>query len=171
MLVAEGRSLWDAGDLTEAAAYVEDSRAEAAGEMGKVSIGVPSQTTFTSRTGSLDISLFNETGYPIEARVVLRALDMKFEPAVIDQTFEPGTERLTVEAEAQTSGTFPIEVKVETADGYVVTEQEVQVRSTEFNVVALAITIGAVAFLILFYTVKVMRKRRSPPDVAEASTS
>lgn len=171
VLVAEGRSLWDAGDLTQAAAYVEDSRAEATGEMGKVSIGVPSQTTFTSRTGSLDISLFNETGYPIEARVVLRALDMKFDPAVIDQTFEPGTERLTVEAEAQTSGTFPIEVKVETADGYVVTEQEVQVRSTEFNVVALAITIGAVAFLILFYTVKVMRKRRSPPDVAEASTS
>jgi Family of unknown function (DUF6049) len=159
ILVAEGRALWDVGDISRAASYATDSLAEADDEMAKVTLGVPSQTTFTSRTGTLDVSLFNETGYPVEAKVVLRALDMNFDPSEVDRTFEAGTNRLSIEAEAQTSGTFPIEVRVETPDGYTIASEAVQVRSTEFNVVALAITFGAVAFLILFYVVKAMRRR------------
>ena len=72
ILVAEGRTLWDAGQIPIAASYATDSFDEAAGEMSKVTLGVPSQTTFTSRTGTLDVSIFNETGYPVEARLVLR---------------------------------------------------------------------------------------------------
>ena len=169
ILVAEGRTLWDAGEIALAAGYATDSYDEATGEMSKVTLGVPSQTTFTSRTGTLDISIFNETGYPVEARLVLGALDMSFDPAVVDDTFPPGTSRLSVQAEAQSSGTFPIEVRIETADGYAVATQAVQVRSTEFNVVALAITFGAVAFLFLFYTIKAMRRRRARQDPAEVT--
>jgi hypothetical protein len=168
VLVAEGRTLWGAGETELAAEYAAAAEAEAVGEMRKVTLSVPSQTTFTSRTGTLDILLDNGTGYPVEVRVVLRALDMSFQPAEFDQTFEPGRERLSVQAEAQTSGTFPIEVRIETSDGYTIASESMQVRSTEFNVVALAITLGAVAFLIIFYVVKVMRRRKTRNEPAEA---
>jgi hypothetical protein len=75
-----------------------------------------------------------------------------------------------VSAEAQASGTFPIEVRVETEDGHALTVESVQVRSTEFNVVALAITLGAVLFLILFYVTKAIRRRRRR-EPASASTT
>lgn len=170
-LVAQGRTLWEAGAVSAAAAYALESHEEASSEMNKISLGVPSQTTFTSRSGSLDISVFNEADYPVEAKVLLRALDMEFQPSSFDEVFPPGTRRLTIEAEAQTSGTFPIEVRIETPDGYQIASDAVQVQSTEFNIVALAITFGAVVFLILFYTVKVMRRRRAREDLAGAAGS
>jgi hypothetical protein len=167
ILVAEGRPLWDV-DIDLADSYTRQAGAEAQEEMSKVTLGVPDETTFTSRAGSLDIALFNQTDYPIDVTVVLESLDMAFDPSTFERTFPPGTTRLSVEAEAQTSGTFPMQVRVETDDGYPVAIRSVQVRSTEFNIVALAITLGAVAFLILFYLAKALRRRRGP---AEAHSS
>jgi hypothetical protein len=171
VLVSEGQTLWsEANGIDRALSYAEDSRDEIDSEMGKVTLGVPGETTFTSRAGSLDISLFNQTGYPIDARVLLTALDMEFDPATFDRTFPPGTTRLSVGAEAQASGTFPIEVRAETEDGHPLAIESVQVRSTEFNIVALAITLGAVAFLILFYVTKAIRRRRRREPASASST-
>lgn len=170
ILVAEGRSLWDANNVSVAESYASRSFEEATGEMEKVVLGVPPETTFTSRTGTLDVSLISRTEYPVEVKVVLRALDMNFDPATFEDRLEPGTnKRRSIGAEAQTSGTFPIEVRVETADGYTIASEAIQVTSTEFNVVALAITFGAVAFLILFYVIKGMR-RRARHETAEIAS-
>jgi Family of unknown function (DUF6049) len=171
VLVAEGQSLWAEPDGFEiATSYAVDTRAEAESEMSKVELGVPNETTFTSRAGQLDVSLFNQTGYPVDVEVRLESLDMVFDPDTVERTFAPGTTRLSVQAEAQTSGTFPIQLRVLTEDGRTVASESIQVRSTEFNVVAVAITLGAVAFLILFYVMRaVFRRRRRNP--AEASST
>lgn len=176
ILVAQGRTLWgDFGDIAFATSFITTSREEARAEMGKVTLAVPSETTFTSRAGSIEVSLFNETGYPVEAQVLLESLDMEFNPATIEFTADDplaeGTTRLSVDAEAQTSGTFPITVTVATAGGDTLASESIQVRSTEFNVVALAITFGAVGFLILFYVVKAVRRRRNRTRAAEAPTT
>jgi hypothetical protein len=55
---------------------------------------------------------------------------------------------LTFQVQAQTTGRFPVQVRIETRDGYVLSEGELVVRSTAYNRIALIITIGAALFLL-----------------------
>jgi hypothetical protein len=43
----------------------------------------------------------------------------------------------------------------------------IEIRSTEFNRIALALTLGALVFLILFYGAKAVRRRRGRDDDRE----
>jgi hypothetical protein len=73
---------------------------------------------------------------------------------------------LTVDVAAQSSGIFPLVVTVETPDGTFITDKTIEVRSTEFNEIALGLTFGALAFLILFYITRAIRGRRSRVEPA-----
>jgi hypothetical protein len=72
-----------------------------------------------------------------------------------------------VDIRAGSSGIFPLEVAVETPDGsYEIDKRSITVRSTEFNQVALLITLGALGFLVFFFLLRGIRRRRGPDEVA-----
>jgi Family of unknown function (DUF6049) len=171
VLVAESRLWWnDATTLSIGESYATGAREEVERELSKISIGGRRNVTLTSRRGEVPLLLVNDTGYDVslEVQLVAEGRDIEISENVIRGSFPPGTSPLPFEASARSSGGFRVRVRVQTADGYPVHETFISVRSTEFNEIALGITIGALAFLILFYIFRGARRRRLAHDEAAA---
>lgn len=170
VLVAQSLLWWaDAGNSLEAgASFATDAQREAAAELGKISIGGKRDITLTSRTGPVPLSLQNGTDYDVTLEVRLESdRDLEINDRVLSQTFSPGATALPIQASARASGIYPVRVRVQTADGFQVYETVIRIRSTEFNEIALAITIGALVFLVMFSMIRGVRRRRHPVEAAE----
>jgi hypothetical protein len=110
--------------------------------------------------------LFNDNPYPVTVEVSLSSTDLDFDtPSRLSRRVEEGNFPLEVEATALGSGQFPLTVRLYPPGGNVVIDKtEIAVRSTQFNKIALGLTIGALAFLFLFYALRALRRRRAPGD-------
>ena len=179
VLVAQSRVWWpEAEDGLE---YARLTREEVEGEFGKIRITGPQEITLTSKTGQIQFVVLNETGYEVDLNVLvaslgvtenltLRGQGLSREDIVAPQHLASEQERITFDVTTRASGIFPLEVQLETPDGLDIGEPvPLTVRSTEFNEIALGLTFGALAFLILFYVVRALRRRRSGgPQEVEA---
>ncbi|MQA99556.1 MAG: hypothetical protein GEU78_04590 [Actinobacteria bacterium] len=163
LLVAQSRSWWtDEELLARGMRYAERTRDIAATELDKVFVRAPGEITLTSEEGVITLSLVNEADYPVTVRVVPQSDDVTFDPSSIEDRFEANaSSQFRVSVRSQSSGIFPVRVGLETANGAEIRSPLlITVRSTTFNDVAVAITLGALAFLILFYALRGIRKRR-----------
>jgi hypothetical protein len=110
--------------------------------------------TFTSRRGEIPITVVNRTGYPVRVRVDVTSPKLEFPEGssrVIDVLPPPGA-TITFPANAEATGTFPLRITLSSPDGaVVVSSEELLVRSTAANVLALALTGGALLFLLVWY--------------------
>ena len=160
VLVAQSKWWWT--DPEQGLAYAREAAERVDSEFEKVRIIGPNEITLTSRTGELQFLIVNETGYPITAGVELVSTQLDLnetEPYEI----AAAQQRLNVPVTTRASGIFRLTVQLVTPEGIPIGEsQQIRVRSTDFNAIALGITFGALAFLILFYAVRgIRRKRRS----------
>ena len=157
--------LWwtnDAERLAIGASFATSARDEAQAEFDKISIGGRTDITLASRRGTLPLSLQNATDYPVTLEIHLesRDRDLDLSERTVEQTFETGATPLSVAISARASGIYPVGIRVLTSDGYEVSQTSVSIRSTEFNEIALAITVGALLFLVTFSVVRGVRRRR-----------
>ncbi len=165
-LVAESRLLWPSFELFQNAInYIEATETETATHVSKVSIGGPTQINLTSQTGEIPLVISNGAAFPTIVRVTIRSLqpDLMLTPTQIEPQRINANDafQFTVQAASRSSGIFPVEVVVETPDGTLdIATKQVTVRSTEFNRVALAVTLGAFAFLVFFYLLRLVKRRR-----------
>ncbi|MGH2750555.1 MAG: DUF6049 family protein [Actinomycetota bacterium] len=159
-LVAESRNWWMDEELADRGVdYVRASLDEARSEMNKVSIEVNERITLTSRGEDIPVRVLNDTGYPVKVRFQLNSPKLRFADEKV-QTFDSGRTPLTIPVRAESSGIFRVTMALVTPDGSeVIAESEPSVRSTEFNNIALAITVGALLFLIVFYALRWYRRR------------
>lgn len=170
-LVAESRLWWSSPDLFEnATGYLEGTESETQEQVAKVTIGGPSQINLTSQTGEIPLVVSNGTSFPTTVRIGVRSLqpDLTLTPEELEPQRINANDafQFTIQAESRSSGIFPVEVTVETPEGELeIATKEVTVRSTEFNRVALAVTVGAFVFLVLFYLLRLVKRRR--PQAAE----
>lgn len=165
-LVAESRLWWSSPELlVGAAAYLDGSVEQAQAEIDKITIGGPSEINLTSRQGEIPLVVSNGTGFPTTVSVSVSSPqpDLVLAPdSVAPQLIAADdTYQFTIEANARSSGIFPIEVVVQTSDGTLdLAYKKITIRSTEFNRIAVGMTVGALVFLVVFYLVRVARKRR-----------
>ena len=165
-LVAESRLWWSSPELLEVADdYLDGTLEQAEAEIDKISIGGPSEINLTSREGEIPLVVSNGTGFPTTVSVSVSSPqpDLVLDPATVrpQQIAADDTYQFTVEANARSSGIFPIEVVVQTSDGSLdLAYKRITIRSTEFNRIALGLTAGAFAFLVLFYLLRVARRQR-----------
>ncbi|MGH2746928.1 MAG: DUF6049 family protein [Actinomycetota bacterium] len=166
VLTAESRTWWTDPELIERGlAYARATRAETESDLSKISVESFEEITLTSRTGTVSLLVRNETGYPVTLEIELRSPKLTFAEPVITQTFSDEATPLEVGVTAQSSGIFPLQVFLKTPDGLDIEPngaREISVRSTELNRIALVITVSALAFLILFYVSRWIRRRRRP---------
>ena len=168
VLVSQSRMWWRSSELQAAgASYAADSTERARKELGRLSLGGPADVTLTSRRGEVLFVVSNEARYPATfgLRVDPSRSDVEIEPRDFeDQRIGPGiTRQFTLTARTH-SVISPIEVQLTTPDGsYVIANKVINIRSTDFNDIAVGITLGAFAFLVLFYLVRGFRRRRSAP--------
>jgi hypothetical protein len=166
MLVAQSRIWWtDEAARATGLSYATDTRARIENELDRVNLNIL-DTTLTSRRSLIGMDVLNNAPYPVTVDVELISSDITIDEDEIDELREitieaGGGERLEVEAVAESSGIFAVDARIETPDtGETIDSVAFTVRSTNFNQIALALTFGALAFLIFFYAWHVIQRRR-----------
>jgi Family of unknown function (DUF6049) len=169
ILVAQSRTFWtDDAQTDDALDYALDSRDEVEAELAKISIVGSDVITLTSQRGEIQLVVSNATDYPVSLDLVINSR-LEVEPPEVS-TFEPGTTRVNLEVSAATSGVTSVTISLRTREGFPVGSAKViQVRSTALNEVALAVTLGALLFLILFYAWRSLRRRGHPAETPSAA--
>lgn len=159
VLVAQSRELWT--DLPRGASYARESVDEVESELQQIRVVGPDQITLTSKRGEFQFIVVNDTGYDVTVDVALISQDLNLPDSGLREV-PPGQNAVTVDVITEASGIFPLTVQLRTPDGLEISEAKpITVRSTEFNEIALAITFGALAFVIIFYFVRGMRRKRN----------
>lgn len=132
-------------------------------EFSKIRAPARQVITLTSREGVIPLVVSNATGYPVRIVIRLDSDKLRFPGGSrLSYLLEPPAKTIDVEAITDTSGTFPLRVVVETPDGSrEVSRSTVRVRSTAYNVIAVAITAGAGLFLVVWWLFGVYRRRRA----------
>jgi hypothetical protein len=173
VLVAQSRLWWaDAITQAEGSAYTTEARAQATTELNKVSIGGVNEISMTSQRAQIPFVLSSRADHPVTVDVNLFSPKLGFDRSQLKGiVVQHGTQQIAVQATARASGIFPVEVTVETSDGYVLARKSIQIRSTNFNQIALGLTLGAFVFLIAFYIWGVVKKRRGRAAGPTAGTT
>ena len=173
VLVSESRAWWGDDTLQEQGeSYALDSADEAERELGKITIGEnPSEVRLTSRQAQVPVVVFNEATYPVSVAIHLESPQLQISETFPETIQAHSLRQLNVDVTvpAQSSGIFPLRVTVQTPEGVTIADRDdITIRSTEFNEIALGITFGALAFLIFFYVIRTIRRRRGAGEPAQA---
>jgi hypothetical protein len=162
-LVAQSRLWWrDALAQSRGADYAQATSAEIDREFSNITVKGLDEISLTSERGDIPVVVFNDSDYAIAVAVRLVASQLELDQDRFEFTVEPhSSHQLTAHARVRSSGIFPLRVDLETPDGsFRIASKSVRIRSTEFNVIALTITFGALAFLVFFYLARLLRARR-----------
>ena len=167
--MSESRLWWrDPTLLAEGERYASDAAAEAERELGKISIGPNDEVSLTSTSAEVPIVILNDASYEVSVNVHIVSTDLNLDDTYAITVQANGVRQLTVDVAAQSSGIFPLFVTVETPDGREIhPPRKIQIRSIEFNEIALGLTFGALAFLVLFYITRAVRGHRAKVEAAE----
>jgi Family of unknown function (DUF6049) len=173
ILVAQSRLWWgDPSTQALGASYASLAQSEATQELHKVTIGGVNEISMTSQRAQIPFVLSSRADHPVRVDIHLFSPKLSFDRSQLTGiVVHKGTQQIAVQATAQASGIFPVEVSVETSDGYVIAKKSIQIRSTNFNQIALGLTLGALLFLVIFYTWSAIRKRRERAAGRPAGTS
>lgn len=112
------------------------------------------RVTLTARSGDVPITIENRLDYPVDVTVVLTSAKVEFPDGnVRTVTLPPGTPtQVDVAVEAKASGAFPLDVVVQSPDGATkLGTARYTVRSTAISGIGLFLSIGAGAFLLLWW--------------------
>jgi hypothetical protein len=150
VLVAEARDF--IRDEPAGLAFLDAVQARVRREFDKVEPPRPSSITLTSRGGVIPVTIRNLAGYRVHVRVVLLSARLEFlEGDSRRVVLERPVQTFTFPVRAQTTGRFPVTVRLETPQGAAIAESQIVVRSTAYNVLALVITLGAALFLATWW--------------------
>lgn len=151
--------------------YLEGAEEQVRSEIARIEMPQHRSITLTAREGEIPVTITNTLGYPV--RAVLRVLSdtLEFPEGAtqdLDLLRENTTSQFTVRA--QSSGSFPLRVRLETPDGLLLTESRFTVRSTAISGVGTALSAGAGLFLAVWWGnhFRIRRSRRLVPAATDA---
>ena len=142
---------------------LHQQRAEQAAHAG------PQTITLTSRTGVIPLSVGSGLGYPVDVVLQVHSDKLRFPDGdrITISKLQPPNQTIQVRAITQSSGTFPLDVSLFTPDGTLISESQLTIRSTAYNVVALWITAAAGLFIIGWWLVGWLRRFRARGTAAK----
>jgi hypothetical protein len=159
VLTAQSRSLW--ADPALGASFATESAKEITRELNKIKVIGPEEITLTSKEGQFEFIIVNENNYAVTVEVDMTSdkLDLPDSDPI---DIAPGRKRVEINVTTQTSGTSRVFVQLRTPDGLEISDvTQIRVNSTVFNEIALGITFGAIAFVVIYYSVRGIRRRRN----------
>jgi hypothetical protein len=150
VLIAESAGL----DDDARSAYLDGVGATIDGQLDGIVTPADQRVTLTDRSGDIPLTIENQLDYPVDVTVVLTSAKLEFpEGNTRTVTLPPSTPtQVDVAVEAKASGAFPLDVSVQSPDGAVpLGTARYTVRSTAISGVGLFLSIGAGAFLLLWW--------------------
>lgn len=164
LAISESSIWWDSKrETSRGLDYAETVVKDVRREFSKIHAPRPQTITLTSRTGVIPLVVTNSADYPVQVIVRLESENLEFSTGnVIRQLLAPPAQTFDVTAKTTSSGTFPLRVVVETPGRAIqIDATNLTVRSTAYNLVAVAITAGAAIFLISWWLISTARRRIS----------
>ncbi|MDQ4005699.1 MAG: DUF6049 family protein, partial [Actinomycetota bacterium] len=159
-LLAESRYLLPRDEL--AVEYLRTIRGAVRAELSKVHPPSPSTITLTSRGGSVPVTLRSDADYPVRVNLTLSSPRLTFlEGGSRVVTLEQAQQAFVFPVRAQTTGRFPVEVRVATPTGMPIASSTIVIRSTAYNRVALVLTIGAAVFLLAWWGRRLLPRQKT----------
>lgn len=162
LLIAESSDWWGSRRLQNRGSdFAESVQSSVKGEFEKIKAPAPQTITLTSRTGVIPLVISTQTDYPVQVLIKLDSDKLNFpEGTQIRSLLVPPAQTVRVPAVAEASGTFPVRVVVSTPNSSLqLATTRLVVRSTAYNVVGVAITIGAGVFMLFGWVGGVLRRR------------
>lgn len=138
-------------------------RAELQRAFARISAPPDRNVTLTSADATLPIRLENASGRPVTVSIDVQSnrIDADLQK-LVNRQLQPGSNRIDLPVRVRTSGAFTIRVVVRSPDGrHELTRSAIAVRSQAFNGVGLALSVGAGAFLVLWWLATHRRRRRT----------
>lgn len=129
------------------------------------SVQVPSHRsiTLTARTGEIPVTVLSKAGYPLKVQIRVASDKLDFPRGSlrsVDLNRRSTTERFSVRA--RTSGSFPLRVVLTSPDGALeLGTSRFTVRSTAASGVGVVLSVGAMAFLLVWWGRHLVRGRRN----------
>lgn len=138
--------------------------------VAKIEVPDPRTITLTSRSGEIPLTFRNDTGAPIRLRAALASAKLFFpHGSVLDLELPPRSTTVRVAVEARTSGTFPLDLEVTSADGVLpISQRRLEVRSTYVSTVGIVLMASAAGFLAVWWGFDLRRRRRRRTRTAES---
>lgn len=157
---AEWNARWAAG-RRRAQAIVETVEGQQ-----RLVAGAEGSVTFTSRRGSVPVTVTNGSTYPVRVRVRLASSKLVLtDGSTRTVTVEPPGEQIVFKGSARSTGAFPVQVQVTSPNGAIRFDAgEITVRSTAANIPALVLTIGGALFLLVWSARKLSARRKANAD-------
>ncbi|QYG95294.1 hypothetical protein HC251_24585 [Iamia sp. SCSIO 61187] len=118
--------------------------------------------TLTSSDGSVPLTVVNDLDEPATVTVEVRS-NSRVEVRSFDaqQVLEPGPNRVSIPVHTRAPGDSSMEITIRSPDGEVILDEvDYTVRSTAVPGVGIVLSIGAVAFLIVWWARHWLRDRR-----------
>jgi hypothetical protein len=132
------------------------------GLLGRIVLQQPGTITITSSKAQVPISFKNTSGQDISVHVKLESDRLLFPDGAERDVVLPHGRSTTVRVAVETrgSGRSPVQLTVTTADGLSVGSTQITVRSTFVSGVGVFLTVGAIAFLALWWGWDIHRRRK-----------
>ena len=144
---------------------IESVRQDVSAAFAEVTLAGQTDLNLTSRRGTLPLMVRNGNAFPVDVTVRIRSERLAFPQG--DHFDVPVTEevaRVDVPVEALATGSVPTFVELLTPDGRIVLDsRQLNVRSTAVSGVGLALSLGALAVLVIWW-VRTWRRARRPGE-------
>lgn len=151
-------------------AYVQQARARVAALLGGLEVASGTTVTLTGREGQVPVVVRSSADRPLRVQVCLVTLTVEL-PGGGCRTVNagPGNTTVPIAVRVRSAGTFSVEAVVRTPDGSVeLSRGRIRLRSTAVSGVGLILSVGAAAFLVLWWARHWRSSARSGPVAGAA---
>ncbi len=147
----------------ERSEYIDGLQARIDDQLELIEVPGNRSVTLTARRGEIPVTISARTDYPVRLQIQVVSEKLEFPDGAVrdlDLTRRNTTERFSVQARA--AGSFPLRVSLVSPDGgLVLGRSRLTVRSTAASGVGVLLSVGAGAFLLLWWGRHQMRGRRN----------
>lgn len=159
LLIAESAAF----DAAARRSYVDGLAQAIVDERRKFRLPTGGSLTLTSRRGGIPITVQSKASYPAHVLLQVASDRLRFpggSTKLITLSHENTTQRFTVQSLG--SGAFPLRILLKSPDGRVVlSDSRLTIRSTNASGVGIALSVGALLFLIVWWIRHHHKRRRS----------
>lgn len=147
--------------LPQRLSYLDTIDRQAGSLAGLVSLPYSRTITMTSLRAKIPISIVSSARVPLLAELTAASPDLGFPKGhTWFVKLYPRTNVVEIQLTARTTGNFPLQLALTTRTGYLVSSGTMYIRSTAISGVAVALSIGAAAFLVIWWSRSILTKRR-----------
>ena len=160
LLLAEARQFLSEPD--EGLAFIGAVRGEVDAVLGSLTLDTVTTITLTSESGGgIPVTVTNGAQETLRVSVRLVSQHLR-ETLSADLELAPGaSETVRFQAQLRSTGRFPVRVQLLSPSGEKIEQETIGVRSTQYNRIAIVITIGAALVLLVLWARRFV-PRRSP---------